>query len=67
MDDRRVELVAALEKAREAANNAPKEGEGLGRSVTATYALTADEYGRALMALRKFDAQQGETHGTPEG
>lgn len=54
--ERRKELVAALEKAREAAHNAPREGPG--RSVTATYARTAEEYGQALTALRDFDGEQ---------
>jgi hypothetical protein len=54
---RRAALVAALEKAREAAHNAPREGQDFGRSVTATYARTANEYGAALQALSDFDAK----------
>jgi len=55
--DCRAVLVAALEKAREAAHNAPREGPDFGRSVTATFARAADEYGAALRSLRDFDAR----------
>ena len=66
-DEHRAKLVVALEKARDAAHNAPREGQEFGRSVTATYARLADEYGAALMALRKFDANAaGDLTTTPE-